>query len=335
MSGGTSRTASPWKRLGGKAKLHKWIIAHLGDHESYNEVFGGSAAVLLAKPRPKGQEVYNDLDGLWTNSLAIARDQGAELARLIALTPYSRAEFDRARSTLKEWREGTLAIEPLELARLHLVVLRQSFSADGGSWSTTQFGGESRPRLWARLPRIIERMATRLQGVYLEQKDYTYILERYDHPRAAFYIDPPYLGVEGLYYDVNRHGGFDHQALRELVDKCQGTVVISYYAHPEIEALYGGWDISRRQVTVHSGDTKRTETELLIVRYSDFAKCRSRRPQIQEFFDDDGNDLLGGPDVTANNLASISESGLLDPPERHKDARASAAAGMCIDECGA
>jgi len=271
--------------------LHRWIIAHLREHETYIEGFGGSAPVLLNKLRPTGQEVYNDLDGLWANSLTVARDHGTELARLIAFTPYGRAEFRRDRLSLKQWREGKLSVEPLELARLHLVVVRQSFSANGGSWSTTQYGGENRPRLWARLPQIIERMVTRLQGVYIEQKDYRYILDRYDHPRAVFYLDPPYFGVEGLYYDVNRKDGFDHRALRQHVENRKGSIVISYYAHPDIEALYAGWDIYRHEVTVHAGDTKRKETELLIARYSDFAKRRSRW-QIQEFFDDDGRDLM-------------------------------------------
>jgi len=291
MSQRSSRLASPFKRIGGKANLCDWIITHLPEHETYVEVFGGSAPVLLNKLRPKGQEVLNDLDGLWVNTYTIVRDQGEELTQLIAATPYSRSEFQNARDSIKEWRQGQLDIPPLELARLHLVVMRQSFSADARSWSTTQHGGENRPRLWAHLGRAIERAINRLQAVYLEQRDYRYILERYDHPRATFYLDPPYCGVEGLYYDVNRKDGFDHQALRDHVERLKGSVVISYYAHPDIEVLYAGWDIYSRMVTVHAGDNKRREKELLIIRYSDYARGRARR-QIQEFFDDDGRDLM-------------------------------------------
>ena len=54
---------TPLKRIGGKAAIARWIIRCLPAHRNYVEVFGGSAAVLFAKTRPAGVEVYNDLDG--------------------------------------------------------------------------------------------------------------------------------------------------------------------------------------------------------------------------------------------------------------------------------
>src|SRR4051794_11372141 len=136
-----SKVRSPLKRLGGKANMARWICQRLPEGESYVEVFGGGAGVLFRKERSKGQEVYNDLDGLWVNSMAMIRDHGEQVADLIAATPYSRQEFLIARDTLKAWRKGTRDIDPLELATLHLIDVRQSYSADGG-WSTTTFGGQ-------------------------------------------------------------------------------------------------------------------------------------------------------------------------------------------------
>ena len=273
----TKRLASPLKRLGGKANLAKWIRSHLPRHDSYIEVFGGSAPVLMMKPRCEGQEVYNDLDGLWTNTWLCIRDHNDELAELINSTPYSREEFMRARDTLRAWREGKIQIEPLELARLHLVVARQSFSADGGSWSTSTIDGENRPRLWAKLPLVIQGCLERLKGVYIEQRDYSYILERYDHARATFYLDPPYEGVEDKYYDVNRESGFDHEALRAAVENLKGSVVISYYQSDWIKALYEGWRCEQKVVIVHAGDKKREETEMLFIRESSFGRNSRRR----------------------------------------------------------
>lgn len=284
---GTSRLASPWKRLGGKANLHRWIISHLPPHESFSEVFGGSAPVLLGKPRPKGLEVYNDLDSLWTNSLAVLRDHGDELAELIAATPYSREEFYRARDILRRQRAQ---IAPLERARLHMVVLRQSFSADGRTWSTSSFGGENRPKLWAKLPDHMRCHIERLQGVHIEQRDYRYVLDRYDHERSTFYLDPPYLNVDNKYYDANRETGFDHEGLREAVETLKGSIVISYYDSDDVRRLYAGWQIESRDVVVHAGQAKRAETELLIIRKSEYGRRRIKR--MQELFDENGNALL-------------------------------------------
>lgn len=280
-----SRLASPWKRLGGKANLHQWIRSHLPLHESFIEVFGASAPVLLNKLPCKGQEVYNDLDGLWFNSWTCARDHNEELSDLIRATPYSRVEFLSARDSIRSWRRGELQLEPLELARLHMVVVRQSFSADGGSWSTSSFGGENRPRLWAKLPFEIRMCLERLRGVYIEQKDYSYILERYDHERATFYLDPPYEGVEDRYYDVNRDGGFDHEALRAAVEDLKGSIAVSYYQRENIEELYAGWKCERKPVIVHAGDEKREETELLFIRASKFGRRNKRRRDFDLFPD--------------------------------------------------
>lgn len=281
----TKRLPSPLKRLGGKANVAKWIIGHLPRHESFIEVFGGSAPVLMSKQRCKGQEVYNDLDGLWANSWKCLRRHNGDLADLIHETPYSRAEFLSARDSIRSWRRGELQLEPLELARLHMVVVRQSFSADGGSWSTSSFGGENRPRLWAKLPFEIRMCLERLRGVYIEQKDYSYILERYDHERATFYLDPPYEGVESKYYDVNREGGFDHEALRAAVEDVKASVVVSYYKRGRIEELYAGWRCESKPVIVHAGDEKREETELLFIRESKFGRRSKRRRDFDLFPD--------------------------------------------------
>ncbi len=280
----TRRLASPLKRLGGKAKLAKWIIKNLPRHESYIEVFGGSAPVLMTKRPCKGQEVYNDLDGLWTNTWTCLRDHNDKLSDLVHATPYARAEFDRAREIIRRWNWGDREINRIELARSHIVVVRQSFSADG-AWSRTTFDGQSRPKLWSRLPYEIRICLERLRGVYIEQRDYLDILSFYDHERATFYLDPPYFGVEDVYYDANREDGFDHQALRNAVEPVKGSVAISYYKSDEAMQLYRGWRYEEKATVVQAGDTKRAETEVLFIRDSDFARKRRRR--LVDIFEED------------------------------------------------
>ncbi|CUS06446.1 protein of unknown function (plasmid) [Candidatus Promineifilum breve] len=58
---------------GAKWVLSSWIVSCLpADHDSYIEPFGGSAAVLLNKPR-SNLEIYNDLDGDVVNTVARPR----------------------------------------------------------------------------------------------------------------------------------------------------------------------------------------------------------------------------------------------------------------------
>jgi DNA adenine methylase len=274
--------------MGGKGVRHSWIVGHLPPHEAYVEAFGGAAPVLLNKPRPKRLEVYNDLDGLWHNSIAVIRDHPQELAEALAATPYSRDEFLRATEMLREWHQHKTPA--VELARLHFVVVRQSFSADGQSWLTC--GKRNYAGIWSRLPDEVLRAAIRLQGVYIECRDYGYILSRYDRERVTFYLDPPFCGVEDRYYDVNKTGGFDHRALRDAVEPLAGSVVISYYDRPEIRELYAGWRIETKPVIVHAGSVMRDDTELLIIRPSAWAAAHAKRKRIRELFDAEGNAIL-------------------------------------------
>ncbi len=150
-------------------KLKNWILEYLPAHECYVEAFAASAPVLLAKRRAPGTEVNNDLDSLWANSFRVARDRGEELARLIAATPYSREEFDHAYEVLKDWQSRD--IDPIEVARLHLVKMRQGFGGTGRTWSRSRPGGPEQAKLWAGLPQEVFRAFKRPQGVHIECRD--------------------------------------------------------------------------------------------------------------------------------------------------------------------
>jgi DNA adenine methylase len=71
---------------GGKWMLAPWIISHFPTHRIYVEPLGGSASVLLRKPRSYA-EVYGDLDGEIVNVFLMARERPDELRRALELTP--------------------------------------------------------------------------------------------------------------------------------------------------------------------------------------------------------------------------------------------------------
>ena len=81
--------------LGSKFLCAEWIISHFPPHRAYCEPCGGSAAVLLNKPRAE-LETYNDIDGGIVNFFRVVRDNAPELTRRLNLSPWSREEFDGA-----------------------------------------------------------------------------------------------------------------------------------------------------------------------------------------------------------------------------------------------
>ena len=80
---------------GGKYSHLDWLLPLLPECHHYCEPFAGSAAVLLNR-KPSPIETYNDLDGEVCNFFRVLREQGDELTRVIALTPFSREEFGLA-----------------------------------------------------------------------------------------------------------------------------------------------------------------------------------------------------------------------------------------------
>lgn len=104
------------KYPGSKWRLAEWIVSLMPPHKSYLEPFFGSGAVFFSKPTSR-IETINDLDGEIVNLFRVVRDTPEALERAVALTPYSREEYEAA---WERHKAGDVT-DPVELARLTLV----------------------------------------------------------------------------------------------------------------------------------------------------------------------------------------------------------------------
>ena len=92
-----------------------------------------------------------------------------------------------------------------------------------------------------------------LSTLNVQQADFEQVFWIHEHQFA--YIDPPYFESEGDYGGC--HNGFNHEKLRELLDK-RAKWILSYSDHPKAYELYDGFHI---QPIRRGSDGK---TELLI-----------------------------------------------------------------------
>ena len=122
------RPALRW--FGGKWRLAPWIISHFPPHAAYCEPYGGAASVLLRKP-PARLETWNDLHGRLVSFFRVLREQPGELVRLLALTPYARAEYEQA---------CELHPDPLEDARRFFILASQGRVGGAGA---AELGGST------------------------------------------------------------------------------------------------------------------------------------------------------------------------------------------------
>lgn len=253
-----------FRYLGGKWRLAPWIIAQLPAHRVYVEPFGGSAGLLLRKPRSE-VEVLNDLDSDVVNFYRVLRDatsRGA-LIEALELTPAAREEFEQA------FEPST---DPIERARRFAVRAMLGFGSAGGTKTQTGMRicngsvghRRSDAQRWARYPQAIAQVGERLEGVLIEHRHAVEVMLSQDGPETCHYLDPPYCAETR-----NGHGaGYrheltdaDHLDLLTAALNCRGAVVISgYYTDLYAELLQGfeRTEISSR-ISAQRGTALRTE----------------------------------------------------------------------------
>ena len=233
---------------GGKWRIAPWIIAHLPPHKTYVEPFGGAASVLLRKPRAYA-EVYNDLDSEVVHLFHVMRSEAAPaLIQAIALTPFSREEFELAYE---------LVADPVERARRLVVRSFMGFGSTGANidmrtgFRSNAYSSNTHPAAdFAGLPDALAAIVKRLRGVVIEQRPAMDVIRHYDAPDALFYVDPPYLhGTRSSKVCRGRiaHGyahemtDAEHVTMLEQLLQLRGMVLLSGYPSSIYDDRLRGW----------------------------------------------------------------------------------------------
>jgi DNA adenine methylase len=240
---------------GAKWSIASWIVSFFPQHRTYIEPFFGSGAVLFTKP-PSEHEVINDTYGAVVNLFRMIREHGEELARLIAATPWSRAEF--AASYIA-------ADEPMEDARRFLVRLWQGYGSrirEHNGWRNRKHAdGPDQTLTWDHLPLRLQQAMMRLKRVEIEQKPALEVIRRFsDDPDCLIYADPPYvLSTRHMRkHYIDEMTDTDHLELLDALETHTGPVVLSGYPSALYDKRLSRWQRVTTQAMTNSG-AKRTE----------------------------------------------------------------------------
>lgn len=196
--------------------------------------------MLFNKP-PSPIETVNDLDKNVCNLFKIIRDEPRELAKMIAITPYARTEYD---STF----DDTVPKNDFEKARRFLVQCWQGhgFRTNGYKvgWKNDVQGREAAYAVknWYRLPEWILEVTDRLKQVQIECRPAIEVITRHRYPNVFIYADPPYLlstrTAKQYKYEMSDQ---DHIELLEILLKHPGPVIISGYENDLYNELLKAW----------------------------------------------------------------------------------------------
>lgn len=260
---------SPFKWVGGKSRLRKYIIALLPPHTCYVEPFAGAAWVLFGKP-PSNVEILNDIDQELITFFRVVREQPEDLIASFDLELVSRAEFERLANL-----DTTYLTDVQRAHRFYYLIM----AGWGGELHYPRFqtsisdGGHGNRLIGAlkHLRQRIQPIHERLRTVIVENLDWQVCIDRYDRPNSVMYLDPPYPDNK-CNYAYNMRDWNDHQRLAERLGTTSCRWILSSYDTPEIRALFQHYYITPVQafsgMNVTKNGNKRIENrELLITSY--------------------------------------------------------------------
>ncbi len=247
------------KYPGMKFSAAPWIIGQFPRHAHYLEPFFGSGIVLMNKP-PAAHEVVNDLDDNVVNLFRVIRECGDQLADLVEMTPYARAEYELCKSEYSH--------DPVEQARRFVVQCWQGHgSSAGGRGAGWKNGGQHGAnqmvaQTWQRVPDRIRAVIERMRGVEIEHRPALEVIERYGTEDTLIYADPPYPKStrNGRFYVHDDMTDADHLALLDVLDAHLGPVVLSGYHCALYDGRLAHWQMRERRVQAEKGNTR---TEVL------------------------------------------------------------------------
>lgn len=232
--------------IGGKGRIGKWIEPHIPkDIETYVEPFGGMFWVftkLNLDDYPNlTTVVYNDYNKLNTNLFKCTKDYDRlweELSKYpcqqmgVVDTPPEYKELHK--ECQKEIFDPNYVIgdEPnFDAAAKYVYVLTQVFSGSKPETSPyTDYKGKYRCKVLVFMDKLKnEKFRKQIDKItFIENLNYTDVIQKYDSPTTYFYLDPPYWKTED-YYSKHDFDADDHKLLATQLQTILGKFSLSYY----------------------------------------------------------------------------------------------------------
>ena len=253
----TTQLKSPLAWLGGKSRLADRIIEKMPAHQTYCEVFAGAAWVLFKKPESK-VEIINDINSDLTNLYRCVKFHLAELVAQFRWMLVSRDEFDRFLKTPAD------TLTDIQRAARFFYLAKSSFGARIVK-PTYGISATGAPRLnLLRIEEDLSEAHLRLARVFIENKPYDQVIQRFDKPGTLFYIDPPYWDCEKDYGE-GLFSKEDFGRLAGLLGAVKGKFILSLNDTPGVRETFAEFRIEAVKTRYSiSGSSKQEAAEVLI-----------------------------------------------------------------------
>jgi DNA adenine methylase len=213
---------APTKYCGNKIESLPHILPLLPELDTFVDVFGGSAQVLLSRKRSK-LEVYNDRQSGMAAFYRVLQNRELldEFITRLDLLQHSRELFYAFKEELDKPE-----MDLVERAVKWYYIVQTSFGGMAGN-----FGRVKKPDtpLYDKIHAYVHDFThfhKRLKGVQIENLDWTDCIKDYDSHGTVFYLDPPYW-ESNQYAHIMTKG--DHRRMCEMIFDSKGFFALSGY----------------------------------------------------------------------------------------------------------
>lgn len=263
---------------GSKSLMLYNILPYLSiRHKTYVEVFGGSALLLLNKPK-SAFEVYNDIDSEVVNFFRVIRDQEKQdkLKQFINSCPASREEFFSFKEKIKtENKDYLRAAYFYYLSEISYIGERKAFGVG--------LSRQRRDKLLYKRMKSFSLIKERLKKVIIENTNFDSLISRFDSKDTLFYLDPPYVhstrkASDNYFFEMNEE---QHNKLIDMLLKIKGKVILSGYHSKLYDRLTNNGFIEKRfEVYKPSARTRAGEKAIEVLWLSKHFKVFEKRKNI-------------------------------------------------------
>ena len=267
---------------GGKYKLSKVLIPMIPEHYHYIEVFAGGLSMFFHKAKAPWNCV-NDISADLANLYMVIGDANLfdVFSRKVYWALKSRSYYDQIRANIRE--ENQFVLPDVERAFNYYYFIRNSFNSRLNTAFNKDITG------WTlSMQHTLKFARTKLDGVIVENMDFSKLIEKYGHKENCFwYFDPPYTLADKEEYYLWTFSEKQHiQMFKDIEMICGNTdarIMVSYDDSDFVKALYKDFYITEIK-TKYSGNRKNPDeefTELIITNY------HHQQQQMIEFMDED------------------------------------------------
>jgi len=241
----------PFGRMGNKTPILHELLELIPEHDLYVEAFTGSGALFFNKEPVKS--ILNDTDGDVVYRLKLLKKVPLfENPHETYTIPEIKKLFDKP-------------IHTLEDAVIHEKIKSQAGFSGKPITDSSQIYQSYNPYSVAdNLPEYKKL----LSRATITQKDYKYILKKYDSPTTFFFLDPPYEITDKKSY---KNTIINYEELRDVLRTLKGWFLLTLNDSPYIRKVFKEFNIQKIQV--QSGLNNRVgnkpfRAELIIRNYS-------------------------------------------------------------------